>query len=177
MSEERFVLAPMDGMTRAPFRALCFEYGAQGATTEMIQSLGYARARRISSVFEERLIRFPGERNLAAQLMGNRPDMMAEAACRLTALHRFDAIDLNMGCPARTVVGSGNGAALLCNPALAASIMAAVRDNTCLPVRLKLRLGWDERSITAPELICTAQNLGFESVTLHGRTRRCIGER
>ncbi len=168
----RFVLAPMDGMTHACFRRICFDYGADGATTEMIQSLAYGRAKKhMSAAFEETLVRCPGERNLAAQLIGSDPAVMAEAARRLAALNRFDAIEINMGCPARKVVGSGNGAALLRYPNAAESVMAAVRDATDAPVRLKLRLGWDAQNIVAPRLIRTAEALGFESVTLHGRTR------
>lgn len=168
----RFVLAPMDGMTRASFRAVCFGYGADGATTEMIQSLAYGRAkRRLSETFLETLIRFPGEGNLAAQLIGSNPAMMAASAQKLCELRRFDAIEINMGCPARKVVGSGNGAALLRTPEKAVEIMRAVRECSWLPVRLKLRLGWDEGSITAPELTREAEALGFECVTVHGRTR------
>ena len=167
-----FLLAPMDGMSRASFRSICFDYGADGATTEMIQSLALGRAKkRMSDTFEEVLVRYPNERSLAAQLIGSVPDMMAESARRLTALRRFDAIDINMGCPARKVVGSGNGSALLKTPELAMRVMEAVRSATDRPVRLKLRLGWDEAHITAPELIRYAEALGFESVTLHGRTR------
>ena len=71
LREPRFVLAPMDGMTHASFRSVCFEYGADGATTEMIQSLAYGRAkRRLSDTFLETLARFPGEGDLAAQLIG-----------------------------------------------------------------------------------------------------------
>lgn len=162
----------MDGMTRASFRSICFDYGADGATTEMIQSLALGRARKaLKPSFLETLVRFPNERDLAAQLIGSQPDAMAESARRLTDMHRFDAIDINMGCPARTVVGSGNGAALLQDPPRAARVMEAVKAATDLPVRLKLRLGWDEAHITAPDLIKYAQSLGFESVTLHGRTR------
>lgn len=172
MSEPVFLLAPMDGMSRASFRSVCFDYGADGATTEMIQSLAYGRAkRRMSDAFEETLTRYPNERNLAAQLIGSEPGAMAESARRLTRLNRFDAIDINMGCPARKVVGSGNGSALLKDPARAETVMEAVRAATELPVRLKLRLGWDEGHITAPLLIRFAERLGFQSVTLHGRTR------
>ena len=141
----QFVLAPMDGMTRASFRTVCFGYGADGATTEMILSLAYARAKRkLSPSFLETLVRLPGERVLAAQLIGRVPAMMAISAEKLTRLGRFDAIDINMGCPARKVVGSGNGAALMLDPALAVEIMRAVKDSTDLPVRLKMRLGWDD---------------------------------
>ena len=167
-----FVLAPMDGMTRASFRVICFGYGADGATTEMIQSLAYGRAkRRLSDTFLETLVRLPGEGNLAAQLIGSNPEMLAASARKLCALDRFDAIEINMGCPARKVVGSGNGAAMMRAPELAVAAMRAVRDASTLPVRLKMRLGWDERSITAPQLARAAEELGFESITIHGRTR------
>lgn len=172
MLPPKFVLAPMDGMTRASFRLICFEYGAHGATTEMIQSLALGRAkRRLSPTFAETMIRLPGEGNLAAQLIGSVPEMMGASARKLTAMRRFDAIDINMGCPARKVVGSGNGSALLKNPEMALRVMVAVRENTDLPVRLKMRLGWDDEHIVAPMLACVAGEMGFESVTVHGRTR------
>ena len=172
LREPRFVLAPMDGMTHASFRSVCFEYGADGATTEMIQSLAYGRAKkRMSEAFEQTLMRFPGEGNLAAQLIGSDPDTMAESARRLTALNRFDAIEINMGCPARKVVGSGNGSAVLRDPELAERLLAAVKGATALPVRVKLRLGWDEEHVVAPRIIRAAEQLGYESATLHGRTR------
>ena len=172
LAQPLFLLAPMDGMTRASFRSVCFDYGADGATTEMIQSLALGRAKkRMSPTFEEVLVRFENEHNLAAQLIGSVPEMMAESARRLTAMRRFDAIDINMGCPARKVVGSGNGAALLLDPDLAMRVMAAVKAATALPVRLKLRLGWDAEHISAPRLVKEAESLGFDSVTLHGRTR------
>ena len=172
VNKPRFILAPMDGMTRAPFRAICFEYGAEAATTEMIQSLALGRAKRqMSDVFMETLARFPDEHRLAAQLIGSQPMAMAASARRLTAMRRFDAIEINMGCPARKVVGSGNGSALLLKPTLAVEIMRAVRENTDLPVHLKLRIGWDSEHITAPELAHAAQALGFDAITLHGRTR------
>ena len=171
-ADAAFVLAPMDGMTRASFRLICFEYGADGATTEMIQSLALGRAkRRLSDTFLEPMLRFPGEGNLAAQLIGSNPEMMGASARKLCDLRRFDAIDINMGCPARKVVGSGNGSALMRDPEKAIAVMRAVRDNSGLPVRLKMRLGWDERTVTAPELARAAEELGFESVTVHGRTR------
>lgn len=162
----------MDGMTRASFRLICFEYGADGATTEMIQSLALGRAkRRLSETFAETMVRFPGEGDLAAQLIGSNPAMMAESARRLTAMKRFDAIEVNMGCPARKVVGSGNGSAILRNPGLAVEILRAVRESTELPVRVKLRLGWDEAHIVAPEIAIAAEALGYDRVTVHGRTR------
>ena len=172
MAEPKFLLAPMDGMTRASFRVICFGYGADAATPEMIQSLALGRAKKkLSDTFAETMVRYPGEGRLAAQLIGSMPEMMAESARRLTQMRRFDAIDINMGCPARKVVGSGNGSALLRTPALAVRVMEAVRGATDLPVQLKLRLGWDDAHITAPMLVKAAEALGFDSVTIHGRTR------
>ena len=137
MGEREFVLAPMDGMTRASFRRICFDYGADGATTEMIQSLALGRAKRkLSDTFAETMARLDGEGELAAQLIGSVPEMMGESARRLTAMGRFDAIEINMGCPARCVVGSGNGSALLRTPERAVAVMRAVREATALPVRL-----------------------------------------
>lgn len=172
MPEPLFLLAPMDGMTHAAFRAICFGYGADGATTEMILSHAFGRAkRRMSDKYLETLTRLPEEGPLAAQLIGSDPGLMAEAARRIAALGRFDAIEINMGCPARKVVGSGNGSALMLAPELAEEVMAAVRAATDLPVRLKMRMGWDAEHITAPWLAIAAQALGFEAITLHGRTR------
>lgn len=171
MKGKQFVLAPMDGMTHAAFRQICFDYGADGATTEMVSAVSYGRAKKRREAFEETLVRLPGEGNLAVQLIGSLPEDMAVSAQRITELNKFDAIDINMGCPARTVVGSGNGSALLLDPARAMEVMQAVKENTTLPVRLKLRLGWDENHIVADELAKAAGQMGFESITLHGRTR------
>lgn len=166
------ILASMDGMTTAAFRSLCFEYGAAGATTEMIPAAGFARSKRkCCPTLDALTIRRPEEGELAAQIIGNEPELMAEAARRLAALKRFDAIEINMGCPARTVVGSGNGSALLLNLPLAEKILRAVCGAVELPVRLKFRLGWDEEHIVAPELAQLAQDAGCAALILHGRTR------
>lgn len=166
------ILASMDGMTTAAFRSLCFEYGAAGATTEMIPAAGFARSKRkCCPTLDALTIRRPEEGELAAQIIGNEPELMTEAARRLAALQRFDAIEINMGCPARTVVGSGNGSALLLNLPLAEKILRAVCGAVELPVRLKLRLGWDEDHIAAPELAQMAQDAGCAALILHGRTR------
>lgn len=166
------ILASMDGMTTAAFRSLCFEYGADGATTEMIPAAGFARSkRRRRPTLDALALRRPEEKQLAAQIIGSEPELMAAAAEKLAALERFDAIEINMGCPARTVVGSGNGSALLQNLPLAEEILRAVCGAVQIPVRLKLRLGWDDMHITAPELARIAQDAGCCALILHGRTR------
>lgn len=166
------ILASMDGMTTAAFRSLCFEYGADGATTEMIPAAGFARAKRKRSPTLDALtIRRPEERALAAQIIGSEPALMSAAAQRLEALGRFDAIEINMGCPARSVVGSGNGSALLMNLPRAEEILYAVCRAVRLPVRLKMRLGWDAGHIVAPQLARIAEDAGCSALILHGRTR------
>lgn len=165
-------LAPMDGMSHSAFRSICFEYGADGACTEMVAAISYARARRKRMPLMESLLdRRPEESLLAAQIIGKDPDTMAEAARRIEALNRFDAVEINMGCPARTVVGSGNGVAIMKDVALAERIIRAVCGAVEMPVRLKMRLGWDEEHITAPEIARIAQDAGCSAITLHGRTR------
>ena len=159
-------------MSSAAFRSVCFEYGADGATTEMIGAAGIARAkRRHRPITEALLTRRPEEGELAAQLLGSDPAVMAEAARRLEALERFDLIEINMGCPARVAIRSGNGAALLREPEKCGEILRAVCGAVTLPVRLKLRLGWDEDHITAPEIARMAQDAGAKAIILHGRTR------
>lgn len=167
------ILASMDGMTTAAFRSICFEYGADGATTEMIPAPGFARSKRKrpSSILAALTLRRPEETRLAAQIIGSNPSLMAAAAARLEDLQRFDAIEINMGCPARKVVGSGNGSSLLQNPDLAGEILRAVCNAVQIPVRLKLRLGWDADHITAPLIAQIAQEAGCSALILHGRTR------
>lgn len=166
------LLAAMDGMSNAAFRSLCFEYGADGASTEMIGAVGFARAkRRRRPVMESLLLRRPEEGPLAAQIIGSDPQTMALAARKLEDLGRFDCIEINMGCPARVVVGSGNGSALLQDPERAGEILRCVCAAVALPVRLKMRLGWDETHITAPQIAAIAQSVGCREIILHGRTR------
>lgn len=165
-------LAPMDGMSNSAFRSVCFQYGADGACTEMVAAISYARARRKRMPLMEALLnRRPEETLLAAQIIGNQPDIMAEAARRIEGLGRFDALEINMGCPARTVVSSGNGAAIMKDVHLAERIIRAVCEAVEMPIRVKMRLGWDEKHITAPEIAQIAQDAGCVAVTLHGRTR------
>ena len=97
---------------------------------------------------------------------------MGEAAAKVTALGRFTSLDINMGCPARKVVSSGEGSALLLDPDRAYRVMEAVRQNTGLPVTVKTRLGYDTDSMNALELGRAAQQLGLRWIAIHGRTRQ-----
>lgn len=164
-------LAPMAGITDWPLRLLCYRMGATYACTEMVSAIGYLCAKPGNDAYRRLLDTHPEEYNTACQLFGKDPAVMGEAAARVTALGRFTSLDINMGCPARKIVSSGEGSALLNNPALAYRIMEAVKRNTHLPVTLKTRLGYDGERRNAPELIQAAQSLGFAWVCVHGRTR------
>jgi nifR3 family TIM-barrel protein len=104
------------------------------------------------------------------QLVGADPAAMAEGA-RMAERAGADVIDLNFGCPAKEVTGIASGSALMRTPERARAIMAAVVGAVSRPVTVKMRLGWDEATINAPELARAAQDLGVSAVTVHGRTR------
>ena len=165
-------LAPMAGITDWPLRVLCYRMGANYACSEMVSAMGLMCAKPGNMVYRHLLEVHPEETNTACQLFGRDPVVMAEAARRVTELNRFKSIDINMGCPARKVVHTGEGSALLLKPDLACKIMEAVRDNTHLPVTVKTRLGYDEDSMNAVELGKAAQSLGLKWLCLHGRTRQ-----
>ena len=164
-------LAPMQGLTDAALRTVCFSFGCRGAVTEMVETGTYAHTKKKLAAIESGLTRFPEEGELFVQLIGKDPAEMAWAAEHVTAMGRFDGIDINMACPARKVTSGGSGCALMNDPARAEAILGAVLESTDLPVSLKLRLGWDAAHENARELAFMAQEKGVCRVTLHGRTR------
>ena len=165
-------LAPMAGITDWPMRVLCYRMGADYACSEMVSAIGYLCAKPGNDAYRRLLAVHPEESNTACQLFGKDPSVMGEAAAKVTALGRFTSLDINMGCPARKVVSSGEGSALLLDPERAYRVMEAVKRNTDLPVTVKTRLGYDADSMNALELGRAAQQLGFRWIAIHGRTRQ-----
>jgi nifR3 family TIM-barrel protein len=162
----RVLLAPMSGITDAPFRRLAARLGAGLVVSEMIASEELARER-------PRILRRAegGEiRPFVIQLAGREARWMAEGARRAEALGA-DIIDINMGCPAREVTGKLSGSALMRNLDHAVSLIEAVVGAVSVPVTLKMRLGWDAGSLNAPELARRVEAAGVMLVTVHGRTR------
>jgi nifR3 family TIM-barrel protein len=104
------------------------------------------------------------------QLVGREPAHVAEGA-RLAARAGAQIIDLNFGCPAKEVTGQLSGSALMRDPELAESLIAAAVDAVDVPVSVKMRLGWDDASRNAPDIAARAEALGVKAVTVHGRTR------
>ena len=164
-------LAPLAGVTDWPFRLICFEQGCDCAYTEMVSAMGYRCAPKSQFATEQLLVRHPQEKKLILQLFGKEPDVMAAAAEELSRIGRYDGIDINMGCPAPKIAGSGEGSALMKTPELAADIMAAVVKASALPVSVKFRLGWDSDSINVVDMAKRAEDAGVSEIAVHGRTR------
>src|SRR5919108_6593221 len=160
-------LAPMAGVTNAPFRLVCRECGAGRLTSEEIDARAYVLGNDKTGV----LTRFlPQERPLVMQLLGSDPDVLAEAARRLEAAG-VDGIDLNMGCPVPKIVAKGQGSALMRDPLGAAMIFRTLRKAVSVPFTIKIRGGWDDRALNAVEIARLAEAEGVDGITVHPRTR------
>lgn len=159
-------LAPMSGISDLPFRRLAHRLGAPLVVSEMIASEELARSAK-------HVLRRAEGRELAPfviQLAGREAKWMAQGAA-IAEQKGADAIDINMGCPAREVTGKLSGSALMRDLDHAQSLIRAVVSAVKVPVTLKMRLGWDEKTRNAPELAKRAQDEGVKLLTVHGRTR------
>jgi nifR3 family TIM-barrel protein len=171
-------LAPMAGVTDVAMRRLARKYGAGLAFSEMVASAEFAgtanggKSGKANKVARESLIRAMGDGVFphAVQIAGFEPDAMAEAA-RLAEESGADLIDINMGCPSKRVCGGAAGSALMRDLDHATRLIGAVTRAVRVPVSVKMRLGWDESSLNAPELARRAEGEGACMVAVHGRTR------
>lgn len=164
-------LAPMAGITDWPFRLLCYEQGCDMATTEMVSAMGYVYAPRNHPATVSLIERHPDEPRLTVQIFGKEADLMARAAGELSAMGRFDGVDVNMGCPAHKVASSGEGSGLMRTPENAEKILRAVEKASHLPVTVKMRLGWDSDHINVVDMAKMAEDCGVTEIAVHGRTR------
>lgn len=161
-------LAPMAGVADRAMREICKSFGAAYTVGELTSSKGVSLGDKKSKAY---LYCGENERPMASQLFGFEPDVMAEAAV-IAAEQNPDFIDINMGCPAPKVAGNGGGSALMRNPQLAGKIVESVVNAVKIPVTVKMRTGWDENSINAPELARICEAAGASAITVHGRTRK-----
>ena len=164
------VLAPMAGVTDWAFRAVCAQLGAAVTVTEMVSS----RALVYHDKKSLRLLRKTPAGLCGAQLFGNDPAVMAEAAVLALEESRADFIDLNMGCPMPKIVGNSDGCALMRDEALAAKIVEAVCSAVSVPVTVKMRTGWDKGSVNCVSLAQAVEAAGASAVTVHGRTKTML---
>ena len=160
-------LAPMAGITDRPYRDLVASFGAGLVVSEMVGSQEMVQAK--PGVRERAELGFD-RAGTAVQLAGRDPYWMAEAA-RMVEANGARIIDINMGCPAKKVVGGLSGSALLREPDRALRLVEAVVGAVSVPVTLKTRLGWDEETLNAPDIARRAEAAGVRMITIHGRTR------
>ena len=161
-------LAPMAGIADMAFRELCVNFGAAYTVTEMVSSKGLVMGDKKSA---QLLTLAPNENPAGAQIFGDEPEIMAQAAVKCLDF-KPAIIDINMGCPAPKVAMNGGGASLMKNPQLAGEIMKAVSDAVDIPVTAKIRKGWDENSVNAVEMAQILEKNGAAAIALHGRTRK-----
>ncbi|WP_136635599.1 tRNA dihydrouridine synthase DusB [Pseudooceanicola onchidii] len=160
-------LAPMAGITDLPMRTLVAGFGADLVVSEMVAS-GELVAARAGT--RERAELGLGDATTSVQLAGRQADVMAEAAKQVADLGAR-IIDINMGCPAKKVTGGLSGSALMRDPDLALSLVEAVAEAVDVPVTVKMRLGWDDDSLNAPDIARMAEGAGARMIVVHGRTR------
>jgi tRNA-dihydrouridine synthase B len=162
----RVLLAPMSGVTDAPFRRQAAALGAGLVVSEMTASDELVHGRPMSRLRCEAA----GIGPHVVQLAGCETHWMAEGA-KVAEAAGADIIDINMGCPARHVTGGQSGSALMRDLDHALTLIEATIAAVKVPVTLKMRLGWDDRSLNAPELARRAEAAGVQMITVHGRTR------
>ena len=163
-------LGPMAGVTDWAFRTICAELGADITVTEMVSS----RALVYKDKKSEALLRKNTGSVCGAQIFGNDPDIMAQAAQLALEISGCDFIDINMGCPMPKIANSGDGCGLMRTPELAGDIVHAVVDAVDVPVTVKCRLGWDKGSINVLEFTQRMEDNGAAMLVVHGRTRSML---
>ncbi len=162
----RVILAPMSGITDAPFRRLAERHGAGLVVSEMTACAALAQGQREARVRSEGR----GVAIHVVQLAGCEAHWMAEGA-RLAEAQGADIIDINMGCPSKQVTNGASGSALMRDLDHALTLIEATVAAVRVPVTLKMRLGWDRGNINAPDLARRAEAAGVRMITVHGRTR------
>ena len=167
--KNNLILGPMAGVTDLPFRLLCAEQGAGLLCMEMVSAkaiLYNNKNTKAMLTIDER------EHPVSLQLFGSDPQIMGDISKRLEDEGvPFDILDINMGCPVPKVVNNGEGSALMKDPLLAGQIIEAMTKATSRPVTVKIRKGFDDAHVNAPELAHIAQESGAAAVAVHGRTR------
>ena len=160
-------LAPMAGVTDLAFRTICARMGADVTVTEMVSSRALVyKDKKSAALLKKTPVGVCG-----AQIFGNDPAIMAEAAVMALEISGCDFLDINMGCPMPKIANAGDGSGLMRTPELAGQIVAAVVKAVAVPVTVKCRLGWDKGNINAVDFARRMEDNGASMITVHGRTR------
>ena len=168
--ENPLILGPMAGVTDWAFRTVCAELGANMTVTEMVSS----RALVYQDQKSRKLLRKNEGSLCGAQIFGNDPEIMAQAAVLALEISGCDFLDINMGCPMPKIANSGDGCGLMRTPELAGKIVEAVAKTVDVPVTVKCRLGWDKGNINVLDFTKRMEDSGAAMVTVHGRTRAML---
>ena len=168
--ENPLILGPMAGVTDWAFRTVCAELGANITVTEMVSS----RALVYQDQKSKKLLRKNEGSLCGAQIFGNDPEIMAQAAVMALEISGCDFLDINMGCPMPKIANSGDGCGLMRTPELAGRIVDAVVKAVDVPVTVKCRLGWDKGNINVLDFTKRMEDNGAAMVAVHGRTRAML---
>ena len=164
----RFVLAPMAGVTDLPFRKLCKEQGAGLICMEMVSAKAISYHNRNT---EALMKTDPSEHPVSMQLFGSEPELMGQVAAAISD-RPFDILDINMGCPVPKVVNNGEGSALLKDPGLIEDIVRNVVSNSAKPVTVKMRIGFEGCEVDICDIARRVARAGAAAIAVHGRTRQ-----
>ncbi len=168
--EKPLLLGPMAGVTDWAFRTVCAGLGADITVTEMVSSRALVYKDKKSAA----LLQKNAGSICGAQIFGNDPAIMAEAARLALEISGCDFLDINMGCPMPKIANSGDGCGLMRTPELAGEIVKAVKKAVTVPVTVKCRLGWDKGSINVLDFTARMEDAGADMLTVHGRTRSML---
>src|SRR5258706_9759651 len=162
-------LSPLAGYTNLPFRLVVREVGGVGlCTTDLVNARSLIEKNpRALKLIETR----PGDSPLAVQLFGSVPEEMRDAAAYLESIG-VASVDINMGCPVRKVCKVGGGSAMMTELDKTARLVKGMVEAVKIPVTAKMRLGWDDENLTAPDLARALEDVGVAAIFIHGRTRQ-----
>ena len=163
------VLGPMAGITSSGYRDFMKPFGVAVSVSEMVSDMGLIYDNENTNKY----VIYPDNHPTGVQLFGHDPENIVKAAKLALKLNpNIDFFDLNMGCPVPKVVNSGAGSALLKNPKLCGQIVRRLKEEINIPITAKIRLGWDNNSITFLEVIKELEDAGVDMITIHARTRK-----
>jgi len=162
-----FILAPMAGITDLPFRMICRRYGCELAFIEMISAKALVYENRKT---EKMIATRAEDRPLGIQLLGTEQEFILRAL-DLIRKYEYEIIDFNAACPVTKVTSKGEGSGMMKEPRKLGHLLKAIVDHTDIPVTVKIRAGWDEKSVNAREVALYAQDAGIKGLFIHGRTR------
>ena len=167
--DSNLFLSPLAGYTNLPFRLIIREIGGVGlCTTDLVNARSLMENnRKARQLIQTR----PQDRPLAVQLYGTIPEEMRDAAVLLESLG-ISCVDVNMGCPVRKICRNGSGSKLMGDHAKAARLIGTMVAEVKIPVTCKMRLGWDDNNLTAPDLARALEDVGVAAIIIHGRTRQ-----